>query len=220
MNIFEILEDSRLDLSPDSSQEHIIIRFSSYLDLLVKWNKKINLTSEKTAQEILKRHIFDSLQYCRAVLPNNRIIDIGSGAGFPGVPLKIIYPNLNIILLESQRKRCSFLDTVIHHLNFQNTTVINERAEKILPTTIVDVVILRAVTDINSCLQLATRFLGKGGKVVLKKDFEAKALELCSTKGSYNVLQKNIEVLDSDETPAYGLETKLRLGISGIVECK
>ena len=62
----------------------------------------------------------------------------------------------------------------------------------------------------------------RGKKVMdkLKKDFEAKALELCSTKGSYNVLQKNIEVLDSDETPAYGLETKLRLGISGIVECK
>ena len=62
----------------------------------------------------------------------------------------------------------------------------------------------------------------RGKKVMdkLKKDFEAKALELCSTKGSYNVLQKNIEVLDSDETPAYGLETKLRLGISGIIECK
>ena len=90
MNIFEVLEDPRLALSHDSTQEQIKIQFSSYLDLLVKWNKKINLTSEKTAREILQRHIFDSLQYCRALIPNNRIIDIGSGAGFPGVPLKKI----------------------------------------------------------------------------------------------------------------------------------
>ena len=178
MNISEILEDSRLDLSPDSTQEQISIEFSCYLDLLVKWNKKINLTSEKTAQEILKRHIFDSLQYCRAVLPNNRIIDIGSGAGFPGVPLKIIYPNLNTILLESQRKRCSFLDTVIHHLNFQKTIVINERAEKVSPAPVVDVVILRGVSDINSCLKLATRFLGNGGKVILKKDPEERISQI------------------------------------------
>ena len=178
MNIFEMLEDSRLDLSPDSTQEQINIEFSSYLDLLVKWNKKINLTSEKTAQEILKRHIFDSLQYCRAVLPNNRIIDIGSGAGFPGVPLKIIYPNLNTILLESQRKRCSFLDIVIHHLNFQKTIVINERAEKVSPAPLVDIAILRGVSDINGCLKLATRFLGNGGKVILKKDPEERKSQL------------------------------------------
>ena len=200
MNIFEMLEDSRLDLSPDSTQEQINIEFSSYLDLLVKWNKKINLTSEKTAQEILKRHIFDSLQYCRAVLPNNRIIDIGSGAGFPGVPLKIIYPNLNTILLESQRKRCSFLDIVIHHLNFQKTIVINERAEKVSPAPLVDIAILRGVSDINGCLKLATRFLGNGGKVILKKDPEETTSQLLEgftlsqeiVVFGYNDLQSNL----------------------------
>ena len=200
MNIFEILEDSRLDLSPDSTQEQINIKLSSYLDLLVKWNKKMNLTSEKTAQEILKRHIFDSLQYCRAVIPNNRIIDIGSGAGFPGVPLKIIYPNLNTILLESQRKRCSFLDTVIHHLNLQKTIVINERAEKVSPAPLVDIAILRGVSDINSCLKLATRFLGNGGKVILKKDPEETTSQLLEgftlsqekVVFGYNDLQSNL----------------------------
>ena len=170
MNISDLLEDARLDISPDSNLNQIILRFSNYLDLLVKWNKKINLTSEKTAQEILQRHIFDSLQYCRAVLPNDRIIDIGSGAGFPGIPLKIIYPNLKTTLVESQRKRCSFLDVVIHQLNFQETMIINERAEKISPAPLADLVLLRAVSDINGCLKLATGFLGKGGKVVLKKN--------------------------------------------------
>ncbi|MDC0205732.1 16S rRNA (guanine(527)-N(7))-methyltransferase RsmG [Nitrospinae bacterium] len=174
MNILEILEDSRLGLSPDSTLGQIKLQFTSYLHLLVKWNKKINLTSEKTAQEILQRHIFDSLHYCRAVFPNDRIIDIGSGAGFPGIPLKIIYPNLNAMLVESQRKRCSFLNAVIHELNFVKTIVVNARAEQILPASSVDVVVLRAVSDINSCLKLAGRFLERGGKVVLKKDPDAK----------------------------------------------
>ena len=174
MNIVEILEDSRLGLSTDSTLEQIKLQFTSYLHLLVKWNKKINLTSEKTAQEILQRHVFDSLHYCRAVFPNDRIIDIGSGAGFPGIPLKIIYPNLNAMLVESQRKRCSFLNAVIHELSFGKTIVVNARAEQILPAPSVDVVVLRAVSDINSCLKLAGRFLERGGKVVLKKDPDEK----------------------------------------------
>ena len=174
MNILEILEDSRLGLSPDSTFEQIKLQFTSYLHLLVKWNKKINLTSEKTVQEILQRHVFDSLHYCRAVFPNDRIIDIGSGAGFPGIPLKIIYPNLNAMLVESQRKRCSFLNAVIHELSFGKTIVVNARAEQILPASSVDVVVLRAVSDINSCLKLAGRFLERGGKVVLKKDPDEK----------------------------------------------
>jgi len=169
MNIVEMLEDSRLGLSHDSTLEKIKLQLSAYLHLLVKWNKKINLTSEKTAQEILQRHIFDSLQYCRAVFPDDQIIDIGSGAGFPGIPLKIIYPNLNTMLVESQRKRCSFLNAVIQELNFGKTIVVNARAEQILPAPSVDVIVLRAVSDINSCLELAARFLGKGGKVILKK---------------------------------------------------
>ena len=175
MNIFDLLEDPRLDISPGSiTLKEIKIQLSSYLDLLVKWNKKINLTSEKTAQEILNKHIFDSLQYARTLLPNDRIIDIGSGAGFPGIPLKIIYPDLEITLVESQRKRCSFLYSVIHQLNLKKIKVINERAEKVFTPPIADAVLLRAVTDINSCLKLATPFLVKGGKVVLKKPPEEK----------------------------------------------
>ncbi len=180
MNIFEILDDPRLDLSPDSTLEQIKSDLSSYLELLVKWNKRINLTSEKTALEIIQRHIFDSLQYAKALLPNDRIIDIGSGAGFPGIPLKIIYPNLNTTLVESQRKRCSFLDAVVCKLNLKKIMVINDRAEKISPNFIVDVVLLRAVSDINGCLKLATRFLENGGKVILKKDPEEKTDHLFS----------------------------------------
>ena len=167
--MYEILEDPRLNLNADAPSELIESQFNSYLDLLVKWNRKINLTSEKTPSEILQRHIFDSLQYARVISPSDKIMDIGSGAGFPGIPLKVVYPHLILTLVESQRKRCSFLEAVVSNLGLQDTRVINERAEKVNPVPMVDVVILRAVSDIRSCLDLAVRFLEKGGKVVLKK---------------------------------------------------
>jgi 16S rRNA (guanine527-N7)-methyltransferase len=168
----KFLEDPRLSLKPDSPLPLIASQLFSYLDLLVKWNGKINLTSEKTRSEILHRHIFDSLQYARVISPNDNIMDIGSGAGFPGVPLKIVYPRLSLTLVESLRKRCSFLEAVVFNLAFRNSRVVNERAEKISPKPRVDVVILRAVSDLKSCLDLAVPFLLKGGKVVLKKRLE------------------------------------------------
>ena len=170
MNV--ILEDPRLSLIAAAPPKLIEAQLNSYLDLLVKWNRKINLTSEKIPSKILHRHIFDSLQYARVISSSDYIMDIGSGAGFPGIPLKIVYPHLVLTLVESQRKRCSFLEAVVSNLLLLDTRVINERAEKISPAPKVGVVILRAVSDIESCLELAVRFLDKGGKVVLKKNPE------------------------------------------------
>jgi 16S rRNA (guanine527-N7)-methyltransferase len=167
-----ILNDPRLSLKADSPHELIASKLNSYLDLLVKWNGKINLTSEKTPSEILHRHIFDSLQYSRFISPNDNIMDIGSGAGFPGIPLKIVYPRVALTLVESQRKRCSFLEALIFKLAFQNTRVVNERAENISPVPKVGVVVLRAVSDMKICLDLSLPFLVKKGKVVLKKGLE------------------------------------------------
>ena len=174
MNIKKILQDPRLDLSPDAPPEQIELQIQSYLDLLVKWNQKINLTSEKLPQDILSRHVFDSLQYVRVLSVTDRLMDIGSGAGFPGIPIKIVYPRTTAVLVESQRKRCSFLEAAAHKLNLENTTVINERAENISIPSKIDTVIFRAVSDIKSCLSLAVRCLRIDGRVVLKKDPEEK----------------------------------------------
>ena len=176
MNIREILENPHIDIPPVT--QSTVSKLKVYLDLLVKWNKKINLTSEKSPQEILERHIFDSLQFARVLSPKSVIADIGSGAGFPGIPLKIIYPDLKITFVESQRKRCSFLQVVILKLGLdEGTQIINERAEKIAPTGLVGAVIFRAVSDINNCLELAAPFLEIGGEVILKKDLEKKDLQ-------------------------------------------
>jgi len=167
--ILQILQDTRLGLDIETSR--VVSQIRQYLQLLLKWNQKINLTAEKDPEEILKNHVFDSLQYCRAIEPGFRVMDIGSGAGFPGIVLKIIFPQLQLALVESQRKRCSFLETVVRDLEMEQVTVFNARADDISGNQAgqFDVVVFRAVSGVQQCLNLSTKFLPSGGMVVLKK---------------------------------------------------
>ena len=169
-SILNILLDPRLSLHIENSC-FVELKIQLYLDLLVKWNYKINLTAEKDPYSILKRHVFDSLQYSRALQPNFRVMDIGSGAGFPGIPLKIIFPALNLVLVESQRKRCSFMETAIREIGLQHAVVINARAEDLSrgQEGQFDAVLFRAVSGLKPCLLLGDRFLAPGGRLVVKK---------------------------------------------------
>lgn len=169
--ILQILQDSELDLAENFSSGLAESRIRQFLELLVKWNQKINLTAEQKPEEILKRHVFDSLQYTKAIRSHFRVMDIGSGAGFPGIPLKIIFPELKMVLVESQRKRCSFLETVVRELEMTGIEVINIRAEDISVTYAgqFDAVVFRAVSDTQGCLYLGKRYLTLGGRLVLKK---------------------------------------------------
>jgi 16S rRNA (guanine527-N7)-methyltransferase len=168
--ILKTLRDPRLALGCEPSSL-VESRIQLYLDLLVKWNHKINLTAEKDPDSILKRHLFDSLQYSRALEPGFRLMDIGSGAGFPGIPLKIIFPDMPLVLVESQRKRCSFMETVVRELAFVQTEVINVRAEEIpaIREGLFDAVIFRAVSSLKQCLTLGERFVAPGGRLIVKK---------------------------------------------------
>ena len=169
-SILHILQDPRLSLDSEPSSL-VESRIQLYLDLLVKWNHKINLTAEKDPDSILKKHVFDSLQYSRALKPDFRVMDIGSGAGFPGIPLKIIFPELNLVLVESQRKRCSFMETAVRELGLDQAEVINVRAEDIPAKQEgqFDAVIFRAVSGLKPCLTLGERFVAPGGRLIVKK---------------------------------------------------
>jgi 16S rRNA (guanine527-N7)-methyltransferase len=168
--ILQVLQDPKLGLDHELAgiAEK---RIQLYLDLLVKWNQKINLTAEKDPEQILKRHVFDSLQYFREIKPEFRVMDIGSGAGFPGIPLKIIFPDMVLALVESQRKRCSFLETAVRELELEQAEVINARAEDIPANheNLFNVVIFRAVSDLMQCLALGERFIAPGGRLIVKK---------------------------------------------------
>ena len=171
--ILDVLNNSKLELSGFQFSDEIVNRFQDFCSLLQKWNDKINLTSEKNALSILEKHVFDSLQYHRWLDSSHKILDIGSGAGFPGVPLKIIQPDLEITLLESQRKRCSFLREAVRSLKMEKIDVAEGRAEDFFDREAfsrkLDRVVFRGFSAFDTCLSTGLPFLKEGGRIILKK---------------------------------------------------
>jgi 16S rRNA (guanine527-N7)-methyltransferase len=114
--------------------EEQINKFSQYLELLLQWNQKINLTSLKTPQEIIVKHFLDSISCIKAInkyisIEGMHMIDVGTGAGFPGIPIKIACPSISLSLLEARKKKTIFLEKVVQEINFQKVEILNGRAE-------------------------------------------------------------------------------------------
>ena len=101
-----------------------------FMNLLLEWNKKINLTSITDPEEIIVKHFIDSFTISKYIEKDAKVIDVGTGAGFPGIPLKIIRDDLKITLLDSLNKRISFLDEVINKLKLKNIITTHARAEE------------------------------------------------------------------------------------------
>jgi 16S rRNA (guanine527-N7)-methyltransferase len=142
----------------------------TYLDLLLKWNSRINLTAVRDSEKIITRHFGESLFAARHLFPNPQqkkmtAIDIGSGAGFPGLPLKIWHEALELTLAESNQKKAVFLREVARTLQLVGVTVLAERAERISSTA--DLLILRAVEHFENILPTARRLLNTRGRLVL-----------------------------------------------------
>lgn len=132
-------------------------QLEKYYELLIEWNKKINLTNITEKDQVYLKHFYDSLTISKVIDLNNieTLCDIGTGAGFPGLVLKIIYPNLKITLVDSLNKRIEFLKLVIKELNLKNIEVYHERAEKFAKENIekYDVVTARAVAHLSILLE-------------------------------------------------------------------
>ena len=150
-----------------------LLSLAKYKDLLVEYNKKFNLTAIKSDEEIYLKHFYDSLTLIKAysINGNLKLLDIGTGAGFPGLVLKIFYPDLELTLLDSNHKKIAFLEVVIKELNLKNVTCINSRAEN-LPKTYreyFDIVTSRAVAHLRILLELSIPYLKVGGKLIAMK---------------------------------------------------
>lgn len=195
--ILEVLRhpDLNLDIEIERAAGHI----SLYLSELHKWNRKINLTSEKDLRTILIRHIFDSLQYSRAISSGSRVLDIGSGAGFPGIPLKIIFPDIEFALVESRRKRASFLSSTVLKLGLKKIQIFNGRAEDLREgeefAGKFDRVLFRAVSSVLDCLKLGAPFLNNKGMIVIKKEPGAASASFKTDSLSINLI-KSIPIVN------------------------
>lgn len=137
-------------------------RFMQYIGLLQKWNKVYSLTSVRGATEMVTHHVLDSL----AVLPYlgaGGIVDVGSGAGLPGIPLALAMPDSNVILLDSNQKKAAFLRQAVIELGLDNTEVVCARAEVWQPAKLFEVVISRAFSDLKRFVELAGRLCAPHG---------------------------------------------------------
>ena len=142
-------------------------RVSDYLDLLLLWNAKMNLTSVREPEEIVTRHFGESLFLARHVNTEaiRTAIDLGSGAGFPGIPLKIFSPPLAVTLIESQNKKATFLNEVIRRLTLMDINVLSGRAEE--SGMKADLVTLRAVEKFEAAVPTAVSLLSPRGRLAL-----------------------------------------------------
>lgn len=124
----------------------VVDSFLIYLNELKRWDAKVcNLTSLKTDEDIIVKHFLDSLLYLKA-LPEGKlkVVDIGSGAGFPGLPVKLLRPDYTLTAVESRGKKCSFMRHIICKLKLQDVAVINKRVEEISESNVYDVAVTRA----------------------------------------------------------------------------
>ncbi len=140
-----------------------------WIDILLLWNQKLNLTSVSDPREIVDRHFGESM-FAGAVIPlaTGRLADVGSGAGFPGVALKILYPGLYVTLIEANTKKAAFLREVCRALDLVGVEIIRSRYEELrVKPGFVDFVAARAVGDIRKLLNWARGALGPRGRVLL-----------------------------------------------------
>jgi 16S rRNA (guanine527-N7)-methyltransferase len=162
------------------SQEEIS-RFDIYLRELKAWNEKFNLTAIKDDREIVIKHFLDSLTPVRLIKPGSTVLDIGSGAGFPGIPLKIIEPSLNVTLIDSVNKKVTFMKHIIEELGLSGIEAIHTRAEDLAKTMKggFDVVISRALASLSDFIKIGEPLLAANGILIAMKgknvDDEVKA---------------------------------------------
>ena len=131
-------------------------KFRQYFDLLIEWNKVMNLTGITDLEEVYLKHFYDSLTLNKAYdfTKETKMCDVGSGAGFPAIPIKIVFPNVEVTIIDSLGKRINFLNNVIDKLGLEKINTFHTRAEEFEKREYFDVVTSRALADVNIAAEL------------------------------------------------------------------
>lgn len=175
--------------------------FETYYDMLIDRNKVMNLTAITEFDEVMDKHFLDSVYLFRSIEfeADYKLIDIGTGAGFPGIPLKIVFPELKITLLDSLNKRVGFLNDVIDELNLNDIEAIHGRAEDIARDkayrTSYDIAVSRAVANLSTLSEYCLPFVKIGGKFVSYKSGDC-ADEVDNAKAAIHLLGGKINKID------------------------
>ena len=154
----------QLELPPETQQKLL-----DYVALVQKWNKVYNLTAVRETDKILTHHLLDSLAVVPHVANATTILDVGSGAGLPGIPLALALPQAQITLLDSNQKKTAFLHQALIELQLRNAGVVCERAEKYQSNQLFSVVVSRAFSDLAAFVAQAGRLVAPGGTLLAMK---------------------------------------------------
>lgn len=174
-----------------------------YLAELKKWNRKINLTAITEDRDMVIKHVLDSLSYLKGFMPapGLRLLDMGSGAGFPALPLKIAFPEIAVTLVESVKKKASFLRHIMRTLKLTGAEIIDKRTDE-LPgslSAVFDVVTARAFADMEKALSLGVPFLKKSGLMVLSRGPEETLAEPALAKAGVSLKKRIEQILPHSE---------------------
>ena len=195
----EMLEKINVKLNDKQIED-----FYCYMNELVEWNKNINLTAITEQNEVIQKHFIDSLTILKYLEDNSRIIDVGTGAGFPGIPLKVSNETLDITLLDSLNKRILFLDNIIEKIRLSKIKTVHSRVEDaaINPQyrEKYDVATSRAVAQLNVLLEYLLPLVRVGGKCICMKGGNIEE-ELQNSKKALEILGGKVEKIESFELP-------------------
>ncbi|MGH7799831.1 MAG: 16S rRNA (guanine(527)-N(7))-methyltransferase RsmG [Thermodesulfobacteriota bacterium] len=171
MNVEEVLVKGAGELGVQLTSRQVTL-FLEYLTKIKCWSEKINITGITDERGIVINHFLDSITPLPFISENSKVLDIGSGGGFPGIPLKIVRPSLEVILLDSIQKKVFFMRDVIRRLGLKEIKAIWGRAEDIsngIPRGYFDFVVSRAVGKIENLLELSIPYLREGGEIILMR---------------------------------------------------
>jgi len=191
-----------------------IDQFLLYMDLLIEWNNKFNLTAITEPKEIITKHFIDCLLLAKHsnIKEDASIIDIGTGAGFPGIPLKIFYKDLKVTLLDSLNKRITFLDEVVNQLNLTDVELIHGRAEDFGQDEdyreSFDYTLSRAVAELNVLSEYSLPFLKIGGRFVSMKSKKTNE-EIENAKNAIEILGGSLESIKEFTIPNSNMSRSL-----------
>ena len=181
----------------DENQKNQLV---SYMELTLKANESFNLTANDTKESFMIKNIIDSLLIVKNLnLDEKNILDLGSGAGLPGIPLAIYYKNTNFTLLEPLTKRANFLKEIAQKLGLKNVKVVNESAEIFIKNAreSYDFVTSRAVSRLNILLELSIPFLKVGGKLIAYKGINYQE-EINESKNALDLLSSKIIAIEEE----------------------
>lgn len=192
-----IIQAKKIDVILDEEQ---IQKFYKYMELLLEWNEKINLTAIVEPRDVILKHFVDSLTICKELQKNKTLADIGTGAGFPGIPVKILRPDLDITLIDSLNKRVNFLTMVIGALKLEKIIALHGRIEDFGKNKKYrekfDYVTSRAVANLSTLSEYMIPLVKIGGKCICMKGSKIDE-ELKNAEKAIKTLGGKIEKIDT-----------------------